>query len=37
MFNKGVLERIFVYLILLPGGSFLSWYGIYKLVMWILK
>ena len=27
--------RVFVYLILLPSGCVLSWYALYKLVMWI--
>ena len=35
--QKDFVLRIFVYLILIPSGYVLSWYGLYKLVMWIFS
>tara|TARA_A100001515_G_scaffold139404_1_gene133991 strand:+ start:269 stop:445 length:177 start_codon:yes stop_codon:yes gene_type:complete len=35
--QKDFVLRIFVYLILIPSGCVLSWYGLYKLVMWIFS
>tara|TARA_B100002019_G_C21152914_1_gene539165 strand:+ start:90 stop:311 length:222 start_codon:yes stop_codon:yes gene_type:complete len=29
--------RVFVYLVLLPSGCVLSWYVLYKLLMWIFS
>ena len=33
--RKDTILRVFVWLILMPGGAVLSWYGLYKLVSWI--
>lgn len=33
--RKDTILRVFVWLILIPGGCVLSWYGIYKLISWI--
>ena len=33
--RKDLMERVFVYFIVLPIGCVLSWYGLYKLVSWI--
>jgi len=33
--RKDTILRVFVWLILMPVGSVLSWYGLYKLVSWI--
>lgn len=35
--KKDVILNIVVWLGLMPLFCFLSWYGVYKLVMWILK
>jgi hypothetical protein len=34
--RKDVFLRVFVYLIFIPSMAVLSWYGVYKLVMWII-
>ena len=28
--------RVFVWLVFIPAFTFFSWYGVYKLVMWVL-
>jgi len=34
--RKDMILRAFVWLIYIPAFCFLSWYGVYKLVMWLM-
>jgi len=34
---KDMILRVFVYLIFIPSMSVLFWYGLYKLVMWVIS
>jgi len=34
--RKDMILRAFVWLICIPAFCFLSWYGVYKLAMWLM-